>query len=197
MVSAPRRAWPVPAITCPVGGRCIHGPAGQAQSQGSRTRAREQAQAQAQGCGVGAVGLEHGAGHSFLWPQSPALAHGCTPKHHPAAACLPRALLPLLPCSPCALSAPAPAQRPGCRRRPRPPAQCTRPAPMPMLRSHDEKGKRGDRDSYPPIQYVRHGNFFQISFLINPKKYLPTRRWDPQKNFKPKIQQGPVLPGAI
>jgi hypothetical protein len=89
---------------------CSHDPAGQtqAQGQGSRTRSWEQAQAQAPGewsrGRPAAVGPEHGAGHSFLGPQSPALAHGCTPKRHPAAACLPRAFLLLLPCCSATLS---------------------------------------------------------------------------------------------
>jgi len=100
-------------------------PPARPQEQGSRTRAREQAQAQTQGCGVGAAGPEHGTGQGTRVsrrPPSPlppcptryaAPPAGATtssldlalPAPHapaqPATACLPRALLPLLPCSPC------------------------------------------------------------------------------------------------
>ena len=69
-----------------------------------------------------------------------------------------------------------------------------RPAPMPMLRVLVEKGKTGDWDSYPPSQYDRRGNFYQISFSTNPGKKTPPWGWDPQKNFNPKIR--PALPGS-
>jgi len=119
-----RPAWPVPAVPAP--GRPpprTHGPAGQA--QGSRTRAREQAQAQVQGSGVGAGQQQSDPSIAkdidLLLPypmaatrrcprtsvgQSPALAHGCTSKHHPIL----DAAAPLRP-RPCPQPGPPPSRR--------------------------------------------------------------------------------------
>ena len=122
---------------------------------------------------------------------------GCLPVHTPYPCPMPCPLPLLMSLSSVPSTAPpAPAQRPGCRHRhPPQPSASARPH-RPRCNRMTIKENPGTGTPPPGIKRFHMGIFSKYIFDQS-GKIDPPRGRGPPKNFKPKIQPGPVIAGAI
>jgi hypothetical protein len=103
------------------------------------------------------------------------------------------------PPPPVSAASPQPSAQPSAHARlPRPPAaRCRRPPTRGGELCMMQKAKTRGPGTPPRVYKGSAWEFFQKIILLNPGISYPPRGWDPQKNFKLKIQPGPALPGTI